>query len=256
LRGLKVAAVQLGLYRGRTDTAVKEAERQVRQASTEGARLICLPEHWLLSRVLKEDDEIIDRFSSLARERDAYINLGANFEVRDSVTHMTSATVSPEGRVIARQDKVHLYLREKRKAVPGSGFEPMVIDGFRVGVLVCHDVVFPETARELVLKGAELILVPSLILAKGIEPWLVYLRARCLENRVPVIAPNPLARPKVPGGSTILDLSYDKKQHIMELVERTSPPRKTSVVADIDIASKRPLRDERLNELRLTFPKS
>ncbi len=254
MRGLKVAAVQLGLYRGHPAKAVAEAERQVRRASTNGARLICLPEHWLLSRVLKNDDEIMRRFSLLAEELDAFINMGANFELRGAETYMTSATLSPHGLVVSRQDKVHLYRREKRKAVPGSRFDLMTVDGFKVAVLVCHDVVFPETAREVALRGAELLLVPSLISAEGIEPWLVYLRARSLENRIPVVAPNVYAPPRLPGQSCVLDLSYDKKEHVMELVERRSPRRKTSIVVEIDLRSKRHLREERLSELRLTFP--
>ncbi len=249
MRGLKVAAVQLGLYKGQPDRAVTEAERQVRQASKTGARLICLPEHWLLSRVLEEDDETMRRFCALARELDAFINMGANFELRGAETYVTSATLSPDGQVISRQDKVHLYRREKRTAVPGSGFEIVIVDGFKVGILVCHDVVFPETAREVALKGAELLLVPSLISAEGIEPWLIYLRARSLENRIPVVAPNVYAPPSFPGRSCVLDLAYDKKEHVMELVERRAPGGKTSVLVDIDISSKKHLREERLREL-------
>ena len=254
LRGLKVAAVQLGVYRGRPDKAVVEAEIQVRQSSAKGARLICLPEHWLLSRILAEDDKITRRFSMLASDLNVYINMGANFETRGASTYMTSTTLGPDGRIVSKQDKVHLYRREKRRAVRGSQFEVMTIDGFKVAVLVCHDVVFPETAREATFKGAELLLVPSLIPAKGIEPWVVYLKARALENRVPVVAPNPYAPPNLTGGSRIVDLSYDRKQHVMELVERAAPRGRTSVAVDLDLRSKRPLREERLRELHTPFP--
>lgn len=254
MKGLKVAAVQLGVYRGQPDKAVADAERQVRQASAKGARLVCLPEHWLLSRVLKQDDAIIRRFSKLASELQVYINMGANFENRGDRSFMTSQTLSPEGRVISRHDKVHLYRTEKRKAVHGSKINVMTIDGFKVAVLVCHDVVFPETAREATLKGAELLLVPSLIPAKGIEPWLIYLRARALENRVPVVAPNLYAPPIIAGKTSVIDLSYDKKEHVMELVEQRAPDKITSVLAELDLSSNRPLREERLRELRLKLP--
>jgi omega-amidase len=253
LGGLKVAAVQLGVYRGRPNKAVKEAEQQVRQASAKGARLICLPEHWLLSRILHEDDMIIRRFSKLAKDMDAYINMGANFQVRDLHAYMTSTTLAPDGNVISRQDKVHLYRDEKRKAIPGSQFDVMTVDGFKVAVLVCHDVVFPECAREATFKGAELLLIPSLITAKGVEPWLIYLKARSLENRVPVVAPNLCEPPKLPGQSSIIDLNYDKKQHVMELVEHSAPSGKSFIVVDLDLRSKRPFREERLRELRTSF---
>jgi len=52
----------------------------------------------------------------------------------------------------------------------------------------------------------------------------------------------------------VLDLSYDKKEHVMELVERLSPDRKTSVLVGIDLTSKQRWREERLRELRTSFP--
>ncbi|MDE1854367.1 MAG: carbon-nitrogen hydrolase family protein [Thaumarchaeota archaeon] len=249
--GLKVAAVQMGFYREPTEKAIDEAERQVRLASARGAELVCLPEHWLFYTVIEEDDGIIRRFASLAKDEGVHINLGGSFERRGAKVYMTSQTVSPEGTV-SRQDKIHLYRREKERAVPGSGFRLVDVRGFKVGVLVCHDIVFPEAAREVTLKGAELLLVPSFITAKGIEPWLVYLRARALENRVPVVAPNIYAPPRLPGKSAVIDLSYDRKAHVMELAERMAPGRRTLVLADIDVSSKGPLRSERLRELRLT----
>src|SRR5216683_318309 len=79
---LKVAAVQLGIYPGKPEKAVAVAELQVRAASTSEAKLICLPEHWLQSRVLTSRDSIIKRFARLARELGVYLNLGANYEKR------------------------------------------------------------------------------------------------------------------------------------------------------------------------------
>ena len=247
---MKVAAVQTGIYGNNPGRALKEAEVLVRGAAGKGARLICLPEHWLLSKVLRTDDPILQRFTKLAEELDAYINLGAYYESRDGRTHLTSLTVSPRGSVLSRQDKVHLYRREKRMASEGSGFRLVTVDGARVGVLVCHDVVFPESSRTLTLMGAELLVVPSFIAARGTEPWLVYLRARALENRVPVVAPNVYHPPKFLGRSSVIDLIYDKKEHVMELFERTAQDKTTSVVVDLDLASKSGLRRERLRELR------
>jgi predicted amidohydrolase len=251
---IRVAAVQSGIYGNNTGRALKDAEALVRGAAAKGARLICLPEHWLLSKVLKTtddgDDPILQRFTKLAEELDAYINLGAYYESRDGRTHLTSLTVSPRGSVLSRQDKVHLYRREKRIANEGSGFRLVTVDGAKVGVLVCHDVVFPESARTLTLMGAELLVVPSFIAAGGTEPWLVYLRARALENRVPVVAPNVYHPPKALGRSCVIDLVYDKKEYVMGLLERVAQDKRTSVVVDLDLASKRGLRRERLRELR------
>ncbi len=246
---LRVAAVQLGIYPNDLDRAVAEAEVQVREASRNDARLVCLPEHWLLSWVLTGRDTIIQRFESLAKELDVYLNLGANYERRGGRTWLTSHTLSPSGKIISRQDKVHLYRREAEHAVPGTRFQVAVLDGFKVAVLVCHDAVFPETARAVTLMGAELLVIPSLIAAKGSEPWLAYLRARSLENRVPIVSPNVYHPAKFMGRSCIIDLRYDRKEHLMHLVERQARPLRTALVTELDIGSKRPYRRERLREL-------
>jgi len=246
---MKVAAVQLGLYPGNPDKAVAKAERQVRAASTSEARLICLPEHWLQSRVLTSRDTVIRRFARLAKELGVYLNLGANYEKRREGTWITSHTISPAGDVISRQDKVHLYREEAEKARPGSGFELVDVAGVKVAVLVCHDMVFPETARTVTLMGAGLLVVPSMITARGSEPWLVYLRARCLENRIPIISPNVYHPPRFMGPRCILDLRYNSREHVMQLVERKARPRKTALVAELDLRSQLSLRKERLREL-------
>ncbi|MBI3860234.1 MAG: carbon-nitrogen hydrolase family protein [Thaumarchaeota archaeon] len=246
---MKVAAVQLGLHPNNPERAVSEAELQVRDAAARGARLICLPEHWLLSKVLTRQDTIIRRLSGVASELGVFLNLGANYERRGNKTRLTSHTISPAGGIISRQDKMHLYRRETREAQQGSRLGLADIDGYKVGVLVCHDAVFPETARTLTLMGAELLVVPSLIVAKGMRPWLAYLRARAFENRVPIVSPNVFHPPKFLGGSCIMDLRYDRRERIMQLVERKAGPRRTALVESFELEANRAPRKERLWEV-------
>jgi omega-amidase len=246
---MRVAAVQLGIYGGDSDMAVRKAELQVRSASKKEARLICLPEHWLESRVLKKRDPVIRRFARLAKELGVYLNLGANYEERRGGIFIASHTISPAGEVISRQDKLHLYRKESEKALPGAAFNLVDVEGTKVAVLVCHDLVFPETARAVTLMGAELLVVPSMIVSRGSEPWRAYLRARCLENRLPIVSPNIHHPPMFSGGTCILDLRYDGKEHVMQLKEWSAPPRMAAVVAELDLDSNRAHRDERLQEL-------
>jgi len=246
---MRVAAVQLGLYPGNPDLAVAKAEVQVRRASKSDAALICLPEHWLQSRVLTSNDSILRRFTRVAKDLGVHLNLGANYEKRDEGTWIASHTISPTGRVVSRQDKVHLYRGEAKKTIPGSGFELFDIERVKVAVLVCHDVVFPEVARTVTLMGASLLVVPSMIVASGSEPWFVYLRARCLENRLPIVSPGIYHPPKFPGGSYILDLRYDKKEHVMQLKESRAGPKETLLVEELHLRSNLGLRKERLEEL-------
>ena len=219
MQSLAVAIVQCGLYPKDEKRAINEGISFVRKAAKRSARLICFPEHWLIDKILSRDDEIYGIFSDLAKELDVYINLGGIFDASESKTFFVSPTISPAGKIISKQKKVHLFRRENNIAIGGDSFDPFRVDDINVGVMVCHDVVFPESARTLVLKGAEMILNPSLITARGIEPWRTYLAARVLENRVPIVAPNPFLENRVPGGSVLLGLKYEKSQGIMQIKE-------------------------------------
>lgn len=247
---LSVALLQLGIYRNDISKAIDWGEKLTRFAARRGARLVCFPEHWLLSTIFPPENEVLARFSRLARQLNIYVNLGAYYERRKKGIFLTSVMVSPDGKDFFRQDKVHLYGRERRIASPGSGFKICLVEGFRVGVLVCHDAVFPEAARVVTKAGADLLIIPSLIKASGMEPWLCYLRARALENRVPIVAPNVYHPPVFLGGSCVVDLEYDKKENVMYAIIKKARRGVTTITTSIDLTSKKALRIERLKELR------
>lgn len=214
---LTVAAIQCGLYPKDEERAIRGAIKLVKSVR-DSPRLFCLPEHWLIDKILEgESDPLYGTFSDLARSLDSHINLGGIYEKVGDRTFFVSPTLSPAGKIESKQKKVHLFRRENEIAIGGDSFDPFKLDEITAGVMVCHDVVFPESARTLVLKGAQLLLNPSLITARGISPWKTYLMARALENRTPVIAPNPFLGSRVPGKSVLLGLVYEKSQGIMQV---------------------------------------
>jgi predicted amidohydrolase len=248
-RSLTVAALQIGLHPKDEKRALQEGMSFVKSASNKSARLICFPEHWLIEKVLEPGDETYGTFSDLARENEVYINLGGVFEKTDQ-TFFVSPTISPRGEIISKQAKVHLFRRETKLAIGGDSFSTFEIDGIKTGTMVCHDVVFPESARTLVLRGAEFLLNPSLITSAGIEPWRIYLMARVLENRVPIVAPNPYLPRRVPGNSLVLGMKYEKKQGIMQVADLAKPSSGKKVIISKIIFddNQSELRKERLSE--------
>jgi predicted amidohydrolase len=91
----------------------------------------------------------------------------------------TAVLLDRSGRIAGKYRKVQLPFEEvSRGFAPGSGFPVFVTDFGKVGLLVCHDASFPEAARELTLKGAEIILMP---IAGGRQ---ALVRARAIENGV------------------------------------------------------------------------
>ena len=98
------------------------------------------------------------------------------------------------GTRVAAYRKIHLYdaLGEQESAVVAPGAQPVVVDlcGVRVGIMTCYDVRFPELARALAVRGAELIVLPA-AWATGLfkeEHWVTLVRARAIENTVWVAA--------------------------------------------------------------------
>src|SRR5205814_2389293 len=93
-------------------------------------------------------------------------------------------------------------LGERESAVVAPGGEPVVADlcGHRVGFMTCYDVRFPELARALAVRGAELIVIPA-AWAAGLfkeEHWVTLVRARAIENTVWVAAAGQVPDPASP----------------------------------------------------------
>jgi deaminated glutathione amidase len=123
----------------------------------------------------------------------------------DGRVYNTAVAYDGAGALVAAYRKIHLFdsLGEHESAMVAPGSQPVVTDlaGQRVGVMTCYDIRFPELARALVARGAELIVVPA-AWAAGLfkeEHWVTLVRARAIENTVWVAAacqvPDPSAQP-------------------------------------------------------------
>jgi predicted amidohydrolase len=106
----------------------------------------------------------------------------------------TAVAYDATGARVAAYRKIHLFdaLGERESAVVAPGAEPVVTDlgGVRVGIMTCYDVRFPELARALAARGAELVVIPA-AWAAGLfkeEHWVTLVRARAIENTVWVAA--------------------------------------------------------------------
>jgi predicted amidohydrolase len=104
----------------------------------------------------------------------------------------SAALVDAGGSVVALHRKCHLYGDvDLSTYTPGSGFTALAeLDGFRVGIVICYDVEFPETVRTLALSGADLVDVPTALM----RPYEVVARtlvpARAYDNQVDVAYAN------------------------------------------------------------------
>jgi predicted amidohydrolase len=126
-------------------------------------------------------------------------------------------TLLVRGGSSAAYRKIHLYdsfgYRESDRLTAGP-WKPVVVDvgGWRVGVLTCYDLRFPELARDLVSAGAEVLVVPAAWVpgrtpeehARKIDHWRTLVRARAIENVAYVVAVGQPA-PRYTGCSLVVD---------------------------------------------------
>lgn len=147
-------------------------EQRLTAAADGGAGLIVLPELATTGYVFETREEAyahaeavpdgptVESFVRIAAERNVYI-VGCVAE-RDGVTlYDTAVLVGPEG-FIGRYRKTHLWNTEKLWFTPGNeGFAVYDTKIGRIGLLVCWDIWFPETARIVAQMGADIICIPT-----------------------------------------------------------------------------------------------
>jgi omega-amidase len=149
----------------------------------------------------------------------------------------TLSVFDPRGRLVSRYRKVHLFnpppVNEGDCITAGRELVLVDIGGFKCGLMICYDLRFPEMARSLALKGAEVILIASAWPFPRSEHWQILLRARAIENQCYVLAAN---RTGTDAGSTFCGSSSAIDPYGMALGV-AAPDRSQLVIADIDRAT-------------------
>lgn len=221
---VKIAAVQLTSL----DAAPANLARVrplLAEAAAAGAAVVVLPENVALmgrreadKLALAEDEgdgPLQSAIAAMAREfglwviagtlplRAAQVRTLTGNETEDEPSRVAAASLvfDAQGKLIARYDKVHLFdveverdgtverYRESASIAPGSHLAVVDTPAGRLGLSVCYDLRFPELYRELVVHGAQGLIVPAAFtVPTGRAHWEVLLRARAIENLSFVVA--------------------------------------------------------------------
>jgi len=139
--------------------------------------------------------------ASMARQHRVWIHAGSIRERIAGERRIGNTTVvfDRAGREVTRYRKIHLFdvtlpdgTQHDESAVVRAGREVVTYDleGVTVGCAICYDLRFPELFRELVARGAHVIMLPSAFtLQTGRDHWVVLCRARAIETQTWFIAP-------------------------------------------------------------------
>ena len=191
----RIAAVQFAPEFGIPDYNL---DRALSLARVEDADLFVMPElctsgYQFVDRREAErfaeevpDGPTTDRLCQFARRMRAWMVCGLP-EIQGDRLFNSAVITGPDGFVGVYR-KTHLFRREKEIFDPGdTGFQVFDMDGLKFGVMICFDWIFPESARALALKGADVIVAPSNLILPWAQRAMVI---RSLENRVFTILTN------------------------------------------------------------------
>lgn len=193
------------------------------------------------------DGETTEFLINLSREKGMYIVAG--LPERDGEKFYNSAVLTgPEG-FIGTYRKTHLFFEEKIFFSPGdSGFQVWDTPIGRIGIMICFDWFFPESARTLALKGAEVIAHPSnLVLPYCPQSMPI----RCLENRVYAVTANRIGTEQRKKGDPLTFIGQSQiTSPKAEILVRAGCDEEVLMTADIDLSLSR---DKQLNQYNDLF---
>ena len=213
MKTVKVAATQMSCSWS-VEENIAKAEKLVRQAARAGAQIILLqelfetpyfcqkekPEYYDLALSVSEN-RAIQHFSAVAKELAVVLPISF-YERRNNARYNSIAVIDADGTNLGIYRKSHIPdgpgYEEKFYFNPGdTGFKVWPTRYATIGIGICWDQWYPETARCLALMGAELLFYPTAIGSEPNEPtvdskdhWQMCMRGHAAANLVPVIASN------------------------------------------------------------------
>ena len=266
MRNVKYAGIQMQCSRS-VEENIAKADKMVREAAANGAQIILLPELFERQYFCQErnydyyafatpvdENPAVKHFQKLAAE--LKVVLPISFYERDiNVFYNTVAVIDADGSVLGIYRKTHIpddhYYQEKFYFTPGdTGFKVWDTRYARIGVGICWDQWFPETARSMALLGAEILLYPTAI---GSEPilecdsmphWRRVMQGHAAANLMPVIAANRIGTETVEpcegnGGQTSALNFYGSSfiaDETGELISEASRDQEEILYSEFDLA--------------------
>ncbi|MFC3343913.1 carbon-nitrogen hydrolase family protein [Paenibacillus abyssi] len=193
------AAIQMNCELGRVEANLQKAERLIGTAASRGAQLAVLPELFNTGyRVEKKDGELSESIpgptaqwmAQQAQKHNMHL-VAAILEkgVSAGLVYDTAVVAGPNG-ILGTYRKTHLWDKENIRFTKGDQFPVIKTGVYNLGMQICYEVGFPEGARILTFKGADIIVYPSAFGKARLYAWDIATRSRALENGAFVIAAN------------------------------------------------------------------
>ncbi len=263
MRNVKVAATQMSCSWNKQEN-LQKAESMVREAALQGANIILLQElfempyfcqqeryeYYNLATTLNENPAV-NHFKKIAKELDVVIPISF-YEKAGNTTFNTVAMIDSNGEILGKYRKTHIpcghAYEEKFYFSPGdTGFKVWNTKYGKIGVGICWDQWFPESARCMALMGAEILLYPTAIGSEPVmdcdsmEHWQRVMQGHAAANIMPVVASNRIGVETDETSMTFYGSSFiaDETGKIVASADRET---QTVLIAEFDLDKIRDLR--------------
>lgn len=215
MKKIKLCAIQHS-FKGDRNSTMAHTQTMIAQAALDGAELVVLQELHTSEYFCQTEDvkkfayadfftQDLDFFSQVAKDCGVVL-VTSLFEKRAiGLYHNTAVVFEKNGLIAGKYRKMHIPddpgFNEKFYFTPGDiGFEPITTSVGKLGVLICWDQWYPEAARIMALKGADILIYPTAIgwfdsddeneKNRQREAWIAIQRGHSIANSLPLIAVN------------------------------------------------------------------
>lgn len=224
---MKIALISHKFINDKSQT-IEKTTNLIQNAAKNGANLVVLQElHQSEYFCQSEDVDKFDLANNFEKDKTYWSEVASKFGVvlvtslfekrASGLYHNTAVVFDNDGSVAGIYRKMHIpddpNFYEKFYFTPGDlGFEPINTSVGRLGVLVCWDQWYPEAARIMALKGAEILIYPTAIgwfendkndeKIRQLEAWVAVQRGHAVANSIPVVAVNRIGYEAAPDGNS------------------------------------------------------
>ncbi|MCG8470869.1 MAG: carbon-nitrogen family hydrolase [Desulfobacterales bacterium] len=199
---LVAGLVQFDVMEGSVESNLTRVFQGMLKLAESGAHLVVLPEMWSggfdydhLAELAQKTPDIVERLRAFA-VRERLVIAGSLPEAVSGGVANTLFVVDADGRLAGSYRKIHLFSPTGEDAYFMAGKKNEVISTSvgNIGPMICYDLRFPELARSLAVKGAEILICPAQWPQAREGHWEALLKARAIENQCFVIGCNRVGR--------------------------------------------------------------
>lgn len=258
MREVTVAATQMKCTDIVSDN-IKNAEKLIRSAVEKGANIVLLQElfenlyfcqkqveeYFKLAKTV-DDNDAVNQFIKIAKELQVVLPISF-FEKKNNVYYNSLVVIDADGEILGIYRKTHIPdgpgYNEKFYFTPGdTGFKVFKTRYATIGIGICWDQWFPETARSLALMGAELIFYPTAIGSEPSKPdydsrdhWQRVMQGHSAANIIPVISSNRIGKESIQNSEITFYGSSFITNEFGEKIQEASREVETVITATFDL---------------------